>query len=191
MKHKIAALAVSAVAGFIILGGQANAAETGKNNSRTLCPPYCDGMPSGPRDSGGPDVRPRDGDGGHVRPRHDGGGDRHRHHRNWRRHYGGSVFIESYPRYYPRYSIYDQYDGPDFYDDPGYDDGYVYDDRPIIRRGISCGRAASGLRAAGYRSIVTIECRGSSYTFKALKAGKRYKLTVSARSGKILNRVRG
>lgn len=50
---------------------------------------------------------------------------------------------------------------------------------------VSCDRARSLVRNRGYRNVQVIECQGATYTFRAVRNGKRYKLFVNSRSGGI------
>ncbi len=70
--------------------------------------------------------------------------------------------------------------GPDY----EYRRGYGWYRAKNARR-VSCDRARSLVRNRGYRNVQVIECQGATYTFRAVRNGKRYKLFVNSRSGGI------
>lgn len=63
---------------------------------------------------------------------------------------------------------------------------YYYDDYPHRVGKLSCGTAKDILRGNGYRSIVTRDCQGTSYSFKARKNGRTYIVRMNARNGRIV-----
>lgn len=103
----------------------------------------------------------------------------HPHHYN----NGGSSFglnIYTQPNY-----------GGSYYDDPGYygDDPYTYDDPPPVYRSYSsnrCNAWADRLRGLGFRNVRANDCVGSSYVYRATKAGRPVWVTVGARSGSVI-----
>ena len=188
MKKQSIILAASAFISLAAFGTGALAAE-----DRGKCPPYCSpGRDGGPGPSieppmarpdvpGGPDIGQPDSRPDKPRRRHDR--DRRWNNGAWWFYNGGGYQRDYYP---PRYNYY--YSDPYAYD---YGDEEYYLDQPV-RRPVagSCTRAAQVLRASGYRSVKATDCRGSTYSFRAIKNGKRYKVNVSARTGRIINRAR-
>ena len=60
-----------------------------------------------------------------------------------------------------------------------------------VRRGrvavrVSCRRARARVRRAGFRRVRAHDCKGSVYGFTGWRGGRRHKVTVSARTGRIL-----
>ena len=93
-----------------------------------------------------------------------------------------SIYLDFGPYYDPFYDPYYTYPrdfGPRYY--------RPYYDRP---QRITCSYAKQLLRNRGYRRIKATDCRGTVYGFTAWRAGKRYRLRVSARNGAILSRRR-
>ncbi|MCB1379601.1 MAG: hypothetical protein KDK89_14730 [Alphaproteobacteria bacterium] len=90
-----------------------------------------------------------------------------RHDRRWRHHH----------RHY--YNDWPPIGGVYYY----YNDGYNYGK-------LSCASARSIVRGNGYRDVVTRDCRGRTYVFKARKRGHVYLIKVNARNGHIIDRVR-
>lgn len=80
---------------------------------------------------------------------------------------------------------YDYRMGPDYRFRPGYgwyDEGY----RGNYRGRISCGEARRIVRSYGYRNIVTRDCNGRTYAFRAKRAnGRTINVYVNARSGAV------
>jgi hypothetical protein len=83
---------------------------------------------------------------------------------------------------------------PFYVDRPGpgyrYYDGYGWYDyrkyRDFRPRGrLSCGEARELVRDRGYRRVRTIECRGRTYTFRAIRRGEPYRVYVNSRNGRI------
>jgi hypothetical protein len=68
--------------------------------------------------------------------------------------------------------------GPDY----EYRRGYGWYRSKNARR-VSCDRARSLVRNRGYNNVQVVECQGATYTFRAVRNGKRYKLFVNSRSG--------
>lgn len=101
--------------------------------------------------------------------------DRKRHYygRNYRhRHNDFGIYLGFNPYYY----------------DPYYYDSYYY---PTVRRHrLSCSAVKRILRRHGYHSVRAYDCRGSTFGFYVRKNHKSYKVTVSARNGHIIRRVR-
>ena len=70
--------------------------------------------------------------------------------------------------------------------------GYVYRSGygwylPSYRVGnvhrMSCGQAMRIVRNRGYHNVSTVECRGATYTFRAMRNGHRHTVFVNARTG--------
>lgn len=77
---------------------------------------------------------------------------------------------------------------PPFYGyDPYYYDPYYVPRRRYYRSRISCKRARTLVRRRGYRRLKAYDCRGKVYGFYARRGGKRYKVRVSAYTGRILS----
>ena len=55
---------------------------------------------------------------------------------------------------------------------------------------LSCGQARQDLRDRGYRSIKTNDCRGTQYSFRAVKNGRHYLVRINALNGRIIGRSR-
>jgi hypothetical protein len=73
---------------------------------------------------------------------------------------------------------------PGIYVDPDYDDDYRH-----RRRGrLSCGEAKELVRDRGYRRVVTLDCGGRIYTFRATRGGNRYVLNVNPRTRAVWRR---
>lgn len=70
--------------------------------------------------------------------------------------------------------------GPDyrFYEGRGW-----YRDRDYAGRQITCQRARNILRNNGYRNIVTRDCNGRTYSFRATRNGRAAILYVNSRTG--------
>ena len=54
-----------------------------------------------------------------------------------------------------------------------------------FRGHLSCGEAKWHVRNRGYRNVSTVECRGSTYTFRAWRAGHPTRVLVNARTGAV------
>jgi len=70
---------------------------------------------------------------------------------------------------------------------PGYGGHYQADygdDR------ISCGQGKRVVRDSGYRNVRTLECRGSTYTYRAKRGSRTYNVSVDAFDGFISGRNR-
>ena len=67
---------------------------------------------------------------------------------------------------------------------------YYYDDYPQNYGRISCGRAKNVVQNHGFNRIVTRDCAGSTYSFKARKNGHNFVVRVSARNGRITSVTR-
>ncbi len=61
--------------------------------------------------------------------------------------------------------------------------------RPVYRA-VSCRGARHVLRSRGFHHIRANDCRGGRYGFTASRYGKRFYVTVSARSGRIIGKIR-
>ncbi|MBG1232681.1 hypothetical protein [Aestuariivirga litoralis] len=153
----------------------------------------CMGIPSRPHKQPGganagqpgqPNVPNGNWQGNHQWPNHqaNNGNWPHRRHHNWNNggwSNGGQPFIgfQFGPQYNDGYysGYYD--DAPDYYDGP-----------PVYRYSSAnrCNTLASRLRGAGYRNVRATDCVGTSFVFRATKAGKAVKVTMSARSGSII-----
>lgn len=73
--------------------------------------------------------------------------------------------------------------GPDYRFRSGY--GW-YQDRNYYNRGrLSCGEAKWRVRDRGYRNVATVECRGSTYTFKAWRGKNRVTVFVNSKNGRV------
>ena len=105
--------------------------------------------------------------------------DRRRARRDHRRRRGsrGSVDVFIWPPFFG----YDPY-----YYDPYYDPYYA-PRRRYYRSRISCKRARNLVRRRGYHRLRAYDCRGKVYGFYARRGGKRYKVRVSAYTGRILS----
>jgi|SRR5688572_27089793 hypothetical protein len=70
--------------------------------------------------------------------------------------------------------------GPDYIYRPGY--GWY---RPgyRARARLSCASARAVVRNNGYRNVSTVECGGSTFTFRGTRNGKRHVVYVNSRSG--------
>ncbi len=55
-------------------------------------------------------------------------------------------------------------------------------------RRISCARGRRIVRNSGYRFVVAIDCRGSTYKFKGTRGGARFLLKMKSRNGRIYSR---
>ena len=74
--------------------------------------------------------------------------------------------------------------GPDYRYRPGYgwySPNYRYERRRMAR--LSCGEAKSIVRQNGYRNVSTVECRGSTFTFRGTRNGNLVVLYVNSRTG--------
>jgi hypothetical protein len=82
---------------------------------------------------------------------------------------------------YPHYSY---RVGPGYVYRPGY--GWYY---PGYRRNavgkLTCYQAMLRVRNSGYHNISTVECGGSTYTFRATHNGNRRTIFVNSRSGAV------
>ena len=98
--------------------------------------------------------------------------------------FGMTGIAEAKPRieFYFGVPYYDYEVGPDYRFYPGR--GW-YRDRYYGDRRISCQRARSILRNNGYRNILTRECDGRPYTFRATRSGRNVVVYVNSRSGAI------
>lgn len=82
--------------------------------------------------------------------------------------------------YYPRYRPYYFYE-PDNY----------YYRKPYSYRRLSCVAARNMVRNRGYRNVVARDCTGTVYSFRAVRAGHRVIVNVSAQTGRITSVRRG
>ena len=83
-------------------------------------------------------------------------------------------------RHHPRQGIYFNFQVDPSYD--GYGDNYDnqnYDNR--------CSRIAQSLRYSGYRHVRALACGGRNFVYSAYRDGEQLRLTVSRRSGRIVN----
>jgi hypothetical protein len=114
-----------------------------------------------------------------YRPNRPGFDEAHRrfHHHHHRPHAGPII------RFGFLYDYYDPY-----YYDPYYFDPYWYPPHQVVK--LSCSSAGRLLRKHGYRNVKAYDCAGRSYGFYANYKGQRYKVTVRARDGRILSRVK-
>lgn len=87
------------------------------------------------------------------------------------------------------YGYHRPYHAPVYYGTPGYYGHYSYAPRPAYRT-VSCRSAHNILRQHGFHHIRASDCRGARYGFKATRHGKRFYVTVSANSGRIIGKVR-
>ena len=89
--------------------------------------------------------------------------------------------------YYGGGSYYDDQYG--YGDEPYYAPDYGYRVRPYttVNR---CNAWAQRLRSVGYRNVRSVDCAGTSYVYRATKAGRPVKVTVGARSGSIIRVAR-
>ena len=53
--------------------------------------------------------------------------------------------------------------------------------------GYRCSDIASSLRDSGYRRVRALVCGGKNFVYSAYRDGERLRLTISSRSGRILN----
>lgn len=60
-----------------------------------------------------------------------------------------------------------------------YRPGYYNRDR------MSCGEARREVRSRGYYNVRTVECRGTTYTFRAWRNGRNFQLLVNSRTGAV------
>lgn len=69
----------------------------------------------------------------------------------------------------------------------GYGNGYGRYHRGYNnnRNRISCGEARREVRNRGYHDVRTIECNGSTYTFRGWRNGRSFQLLVNSRSGAV------
>ncbi len=74
---------------------------------------------------------------------------------------------------------------PGVYVDPDYDDDY---DRRRRRGRLSCGEAKELVRDRGYYRVITLDCGGRIYTFRATRRGNRYVLNVNPRTRAVWRR---
>jgi len=74
---------------------------------------------------------------------------------------------------------------PGVYADPDYDDDY---DRRRRRGRLSCGEAKELVRDRGYRRVITLDCEGRIYTFRASRGGDRFVLNVNPRTRAVWRR---
>lgn len=51
---------------------------------------------------------------------------------------------------------------------------------------ISCQRGANIVRNNGYRNVRAIDCQGPRYTYRAVRNGKHFTLSLNARSGRLM-----
>lgn len=65
---------------------------------------------------------------------------------------------------------------------------YGYNDRRAYRGRLSCGEARRAVRNQGYRNVSTVECRGTTYTFEAMRRGRYFTVFVNARTGRVSRR---
>jgi hypothetical protein len=82
---------------------------------------------------------------------------------------------------------YDYQRGPDYvyrdgygWYEPSYRPAYSYN-----RGRLSCGEAKWHVRNSGYRNVSTIECRGRTYTFEAMRRGRDITIFVDSRTGRL------
>jgi hypothetical protein len=75
---------------------------------------------------------------------------------------------------------YDYQVGPDY----RFRDGYGWY-RPAYRGRLSCNQAKRQVLNRGFRRVSTIECRGSTYTFRAIRRGDPVRVYVNARTGAV------
>ncbi len=72
--------------------------------------------------------------------------------------------------------------GPDYRYRRGY--GWYRPGRAATAQ-MSCGRAKAQVVNKGYRNVSTVECRGSTYTFRAIRYGRRGVVYVNSRTGAV------
>ncbi len=76
-----------------------------------------------------------------------------------------------------------------YYDQRTHYRHYAPAPRPYYRR-MSCNDIRYMLRDRGFHHIAIADCRGRRYGFKASRHGKRYYISVSARTGRVLGKFR-
>ena len=92
------------------------------------------------------------------------------YYRPYRRAYSYGYYPYSYPYYAP----------------PAYYGGYpVY--RSYVASRVSCAYGRNVVRSSGFKNVKTRECSGSSYTYTGWRKGKAFRVTVRARTGRILS----
>ena len=90
-------------------------------------------------------------------------------------HKVGIQFFFGYPHY--SYRV-----GPGYVYRPGY--GWYWPGYRS-RAQMSCGQAKWTVRNNGHRNVSTVECRGSTYTFRGTRNGRGYIIYVNSRSGAV------
>ncbi len=81
---------------------------------------------------------------------------------------------------YLGYPHYDYQVDPDYRYRKGY--GWY---RPSYSGRLSCNQARRQVIDRGFRRVSTIECRGSTYTFRAIRRGEPVRVYVNARTGAV------
>jgi len=70
---------------------------------------------------------------------------------------------------------------------PAWDPGYpVY----YANRYVTCAQGGRIVRASGFRNVAALDCRGDTYTYRALARGLRHKVYLRAGNGRIFRVVR-
>lgn len=72
--------------------------------------------------------------------------------------------------------------GPDYRYRRGY--GWYRHGHTSVGR-VSCGRAKARVINQGFRNVSTVECSGSTYTFRGIRKGKRVLVYVNSRTGAV------
>jgi len=57
--------------------------------------------------------------------------------------------------------------------------------RSMNRNRLTCNEARREVRDSGYRRVRTIECRGATYTFRAIRRGNPVVVYVNSRTGSV------
>ncbi len=68
-----------------------------------------------------------------------------------------------------------------YFDEPFFDDSFVH--RPQAYNRLDCDEAGSLVRERGFHRVRATDCRGKSYSFKAVKKGRHYVVKVNAFTG--------
>jgi hypothetical protein len=115
----------------------------------------------------------------------------HQRYRSKQKHYG-----DAHNKFHKHHR--GRHDGPDFYFgwgyrdfyDPFYYSPYTYDPYywSYEKVGISCSDARRLLRQQGYRNVSAYDCSGTTYGLYGTKGKTRYRISVSARDGRITGR---
>ena len=88
-------------------------------------------------------------------------------------------------RIFPCLPHYNYQVGPDY----RYRRGYGWYRSGFIGAGrVSCGRAKARIANHGFRNVSTVECNGSTYTFRGTRNGQRGPVYVNSRTGAVWRR---